>query len=881
MTRTWIGRMAAIVLAGALAFALLPGGRDAPGGTVGIDGGTVRLQEAANMSQFRAGNIISDAIFFNGWTWAASDIQAFLQAQNPRCVPGTDGAPCLKTYTESTPDRPADAYCQGYIATPNETAASIIMKVGRSCGINQRVLLVMLQKEQGLVTGSGSSLIWRDYRSAMGFGCPDTADCDAKFYGFFNQVYNAARQFRFYAGNVTRYAHRAGAYNNVRFHPDIACGSSSVYIENQATAGLYNYTPYQPNAAALAAGRGTGDACSAYGNRNFWGYYTDWFGSTYHLGGDRITDAHIALGGNAGVLGAATSLAQCGLVRDGCGQQFERGSIYWSSRTGAHATSGAIRQVWSTTGWENGVLGYPTTEITCGLTDDGCLQEFEGGTVTWSPAAGAQFTNGAVRAAWVAAGREAGALGYPTTAMGCGMVASGCGQQFEHGSVYWSPASGAYAVTGPIWDHWVATGWERGSLGYASSPMVCSADGGTCRQDFTGETVFWVDDEDGGDVVTTSGAIRTLWQREGAENGWLGRPRAAIVCTADGCRQDFAGAIVTWAPSPGARFTNGAIGAAWAAAGHGTGPLGYPSSTMGCGMVRDGCGQQFQGGSVYWSPATGAHPVTGPIWTYWTTHGWERGSLGYATADMVCASGGAGCRQDFQGGTVTWAPSAGARMTNGAIRSAWTLAGRETGPLGYPSSTMGCGMVRDGCGQQFQGGSVYWSPATGAHPVTGPIWTYWTSRGWERGSLGYATAAMVCGSGTTGCRQDFQTETVTWNAAAGAQTTSGAIRALWLRQGAQSGPLGQPTAPMRCGLTANGCSQTFQGGTVTWSAATGAVATSGAIAATWTAEGAQAGALGYPAAEVQCGLPDGGCRQVFQGGTLTWSPVSGAVVRSP
>lgn len=50
-------------------------------------------------------------------------------------------------------------------------------------------------------------------------------------------------------------------------------------IRNQATASLYNYTPYQPNAAALAAGYGTGDACSSYGNRNFWNYFSDWFGN--------------------------------------------------------------------------------------------------------------------------------------------------------------------------------------------------------------------------------------------------------------------------------------------------------------------------------------------------------------------------------------------------------------------------------------------------------------------------------------------------------------------------------------------------------------------------------------------------------------------------
>jgi len=51
-------------------------------------------------------------------------------------------------------------------------------------------------------------------------------------------------------------------------------------LQNKATAALYYYTPYQPNAAALANLGGTGDGCSSYGNRNFWVYYNNWFGST-------------------------------------------------------------------------------------------------------------------------------------------------------------------------------------------------------------------------------------------------------------------------------------------------------------------------------------------------------------------------------------------------------------------------------------------------------------------------------------------------------------------------------------------------------------------------------------------------------------------------
>jgi hypothetical protein len=144
--------------------------------------------------------------------------------------------------------------------------------------VSQSALLVLLEKEQGLVTDSTPTA--RQFRSATGYGCPDTAACDSLYYGFFNQVYNAAHQFKVYQSTPTRWNYQAGRSNRILWHPNADCGSSQVTIRNQATAGLYIYTPYQPNAAALRNLYGTGDSCSSYGNRNFWRLYTDWFGST-------------------------------------------------------------------------------------------------------------------------------------------------------------------------------------------------------------------------------------------------------------------------------------------------------------------------------------------------------------------------------------------------------------------------------------------------------------------------------------------------------------------------------------------------------------------------------------------------------------------------
>jgi hypothetical protein len=256
--------------------------------------------EAANMAAFDPGYLISDTVFYDSSAMSADAVQSFLSTKGAACRPAADGTACLKDYRQTTATRAADARCTGtYQGAANESAATIITKVAQACGINPRVLLVTLQKEQSLVTRTtaGSASV---YQKAMGYACPDTAACDSKYYGFFNQVYSAASQLRGYALNPTRFNHRAGAVNTIRYYPASKpeCGSSQVYIRNQATASLYNYTPYQPNAAALAAGLGTGDSCSSYGNRNFWVYFTDWFGSAYTSDPIGFLDAATAVGPN-------------------------------------------------------------------------------------------------------------------------------------------------------------------------------------------------------------------------------------------------------------------------------------------------------------------------------------------------------------------------------------------------------------------------------------------------------------------------------------------------------------------------------------------------------------------------------------------------------
>lgn len=250
--------------------------------------------QALSASDFNPGNIISDAVMFNGLSLAPADIQNFLNSQVPRCTLNDPGKPaggiytfpgggqvllannCIKDYFESVPNLAGDSYCS---ALPGGTlsAAEIIYRVGVACNVSQKALLVLLEKEQQLISDSFPAA--SQISSATGFNCPDTAPCSATSAGFFKQIYSAARQLQVYGHEIFTW-YPVGSYSNVRFHPNAACGSTPVLIQNRATAALYYYTPYQPNAAALANISGYGDSCSAYGNRNFWRIFTSWFGST-------------------------------------------------------------------------------------------------------------------------------------------------------------------------------------------------------------------------------------------------------------------------------------------------------------------------------------------------------------------------------------------------------------------------------------------------------------------------------------------------------------------------------------------------------------------------------------------------------------------------
>jgi hypothetical protein len=232
--------------------------------------------QALSGSSFDAGNVISDANFYDGGSMSAAAIQSFLSAQGGTCKSNS----CLSNGRFSMNARGGDAMCSAVAGGSSLSTAQIITQVATACGISPKVMLVTLQKEQGLVTATNPSAA--TLQKAMGYACPDTGNgCDPAYAGVGNQVYWSAWQWKRYgnpAGTSNYFTWFNPGTHQIQYNVPTSCGTKTVNVRNKATAALYYYTPYTPNTAALNNLYGTGDSCSAYGNRNFWRMYSDWFG---------------------------------------------------------------------------------------------------------------------------------------------------------------------------------------------------------------------------------------------------------------------------------------------------------------------------------------------------------------------------------------------------------------------------------------------------------------------------------------------------------------------------------------------------------------------------------------------------------------------------
>lgn len=815
---------------------------------------TSGVRAVANMATFDPGLIITDTLFYDSAAMTASEIQSFLDSKIGTC----QNSNCLNIATVPYPGRAREVssstgnvICEA-IAGGTMRASELIYRTQVACGISAKVILVTLQKEQGLVlktAPSDSSLRW-----AMGMACPDTAPCDSTFAGLGVQIVTGTRQLKVY--KAAAFARQPGV-QFVAWNPNSACGGTSVNVQNYATAALYNYTPYQPNPAALANPYGTGDSCSSYGNRNFWVFYTDWFGSTTGGGRLAIDQAYDEIGGLA-ILGAGVAYLDCPITTNRCWPQYEKGSIYWSSRSGADVVLGAKDVAYRALGGPDSPLGYPNTgEIPYTQNGGGSVQIFENGSL-FDSASGIFPVYGAIRTAYFAKQGAWGELGWPTSNIRC--QGANCSQIFEHGAI---------AVVGSDVDYldqverdvWVATGGITGALGIPSYALAhYEQNGGGTARVFTTGSIF----ASSAGTFAVLDPIRPAYFAHQGAWGQLGWPASAQQCAQEGCWQRFQNGAVLTSGSLRYNFEKGEFDD-YVAAGGPTGPLGFPTSVQ-YRYAENGGGTTriFANGSLFRSPA-GGFSVIEPIRTAYFAQRGAWGPLGWPTSTMVCNAGT--CTQSFQGGTLSNAgtgPSVDPPVgeTELLYRTRLADVARQQN-LGLPTSDVLVYTENGGGVARVYGATTIFSSADGAYAVSGDMRTAYFAKRGAWGELGWPVAAQQCGAG--GCWQRFQHGTV-YSSAAGAFALANAEFDTYVALGGPSGRLGMPTSDLIT-YTENGGGTTriFARGSIFTSSA-GSFAVTEPIRAAYFAKRGAWGELGWPSGEV---LERGGTvAQMFQYGAI-------------
>lgn len=595
---------------------------------------------------------------------------------------------------------------------------------------------------------------------------------------------------------------------------------------NQCTGNATGFGDYPLWVAAYPATptNNAGPIPSSWSNYSFWQYSSTgpmagdsnvWNGSYADL--QAFAQNFLAAFQKAATywgLGAPRSSIVCGLIKGGCLQDYSYATIYRTTFGGVRVVADPIRKSWWSIMGQGGPLGYPISDQLCGLVRNGCTQDFESGSMYITPDGNVRPVAAPVRNKFWSLGGQ-NSLGYPLANELCGLVSEGCVQRFENGNIYRSSKTLPNAVFGPPKAVWQSLGSEAGSLGYPTSDYVCNQIRNGCVQDFQSGSIY----QSGKGTVAVSGNVRAAY--------WsLGGPAS---------------------------------------------PLGFPTAAESCDLPAGGCQQKFESGSIIRTPAGAIFHVSGDLELAYQVAGSAGGSLGYPVSYPLSISGG--LQQDFEGGSLYYSALSGTHAVPLSVRSTFWLSGGHVGSLGFPTSGLRSDLIWGGQQQDFERGTLYVTPAIGVRSVNGQTRTfYWQHLG-QGGDLGYPTGEEVCGLPSGSCQQNFESgQIVTVGSAR--HLVAGSISIKWQKLGGLYSYLLSPVGPKVCGLADGGCKQSFQTGAVFDSPTAGVHATGGAIAALWSARGAESGSLGYPTTELMCS--NNMCNQTFQRGTIRWTPSTGA-----
>jgi uncharacterized protein with LGFP repeats len=340
--------------------------------------------------------------------------------------------------------------------------------------------------------------------------------------------------------------------------------------------------------------------------------------------------------------------------------------------------------------------------------------------------------------------------------------------------------------------------------------------------------------------VDANNAITAAWQAGGGDTGPLGPRSGDVYPVGAGFAQNFASGKVFFTPETGAHAMQGAILEKYEALG---GPadsdLGFPTIDEGPGRAPDSRNTTFSAADnpvIFWTPATGARVVRGPINAAWDKLGGSSGVLGVPAEDETYDA--STVSQKFTGGEVSYdsrsktfttvPPDLAGQLADlsipddpvTAINAARRAAGGPLGPLGAAEGEpyeIGDG----GMGQDFVNGTIFYSPDTGANVVTGQVLAKYESVGGPEGDLGFPISSEEDGGLAPASRLSAfaaaDKPVIFWTPDHGAVIVRGAINAAWDKLGGATGELGAPVADQ----TQDGdvVTQRFSGGAISWDSA--------------------------------------------------------------
>ncbi len=331
-------------------------------------------------------------------------------------------------------------------------------------------------------------------------------------------------------------------------------------------------------------------------------------------------------------------------------------------------------------------------------------------------------------------------------------------------------------------------------------------------------------------------AITAAWQAAGGDTGPLGPKDGGVYPAGGGFGQNFPGGKIFFTPATGAHIMTGAILDKYMSlGGPADGDLGFPTIDEGAGKAPGSRNTTFSAADnpvIFWTPDTGARVVRGPINAAWDKLGGSSGVLGVPTDDETYRDNVV--TQKFSGGEVSYDKKSKTFSTvppeladqlagltvpddpTSAINAARRAAGGPLGPLGAAQGAP-YKIGADGLGQDFAGGKIFYSPATGANVVTGQVLAKYESVGGPQGDLGLPTSSEADGGIANSRMTTFSAKdqpVIFWTPDYGAVIVRGAMNAAWQKLGGATGSLGAPRADQ----TENGdvITQRFSGGVISY-----------------------------------------------------------------